>query len=118
MRSPLLVVTIVLAVASVSASAAPSTISAGNYRNYSCNDLLKAAQSISARAMSMMGWTGRKSAGGHVASTEPAILVPPDFYSRPLSRPDLVVLRKRLQAIQDASIQSECQFEFVSPRSR
>lgn len=114
-----IVVIIVLAANAASASSAKSAPNgfASHYFKYSCDQLLKEAQKISARAIASPGDREPKSTNNRIVTTEPTVVLPralDENEPKPASG-ELADLRERMRAVEDASIQSQCEFEFVSP---
>jgi hypothetical protein len=99
----------------ISATASPSSADLGYYRKYSCQQLLKEGQKVSARAIALSGDLKKAHTRNDTASIEDTVTVP-KFVSdtKPVSG-EFDLVRSRLLAIEDASIQSQCSIEFVAP---
>jgi hypothetical protein len=96
-----------------SIKASPTTIEPDYYRKFSCQQLLAEARSVSARAIVLTNDAKRVQTKNDMASTEDVVAVP-KFVSdtKPVSG-ELALIKGRLLAIEDASIQSQCQIEFL-----
>jgi hypothetical protein len=94
------------------ASASPAPQSAqdlsGKYREYSCDQLLKEARSVSVRVVAL---DGEKHSG--IASTESTIVLPAIMDSPKQMTGEIAVLKERMLAIEEAAIQSQCEIVFV-----
>jgi hypothetical protein len=101
----------VLAAIAAPASALQPDITAGYYRKYSCAQLLEEGRKVSERAVAV----AHGLADAHVndtASTEDAVVIPNVLASPKPALGELAVLKQKLSALQDATIQSQCQIEF------
>jgi hypothetical protein len=93
----------------------PSTyLSSGKYREYTCPQLAEEAQSISRRVMALSGETQPSSHPAPVAGDEHVIIWPSalddghERTSEPMAR-----AKEQMLAIEDASIQRQCDIEFL-----
>jgi hypothetical protein len=101
----------VLTASAVPAGASQPDISAGYYRKYSCAQLLQEGQQVSARAMAVTHGLADARVSD-TASAEDAVIIPGILSSPKPASGELAILKQKLSAIQDATIQSQCQIEF------
>jgi hypothetical protein len=101
----------VLAASAVPASASQPDITAGYYRKYSCAQLLQEGRAISARATAVTHGLADAQVS-ETASAEDAVIIPGALSSPKPASGELGILKQKLAAIQDATIQSQCQIEF------
>jgi hypothetical protein len=94
------------------AHATSMNLDSGSYRKYTCPELLEAGREVSARASVLLGETKKTHTVSDMASTEDTIEVPgPVSEAKPVAG-ELALARKQLLAIEDASVQSQCEIEF------
>jgi hypothetical protein len=119
MRAGLIAIISVMLVGAASASAASQSafVSPGKYREYSCDQLLKAGRVASLRATALAGGKNAVAANSKLASTESTVVLPAALDSSEQVAGELSVLKEQMQAIEDAAIQSQCDIQFV-PSSR
>jgi hypothetical protein len=97
-----------------SAKASSTHFDAGYYRKYSCQQLFEEGRKTSAQAIALSGQTN-KGRVTDVASTEDIIVMPGIVSGEwPLSG-QLALIKQQMLAIEDASIQSQCEIEFLDP---
>jgi hypothetical protein len=101
------------AVAPASAKVPATYFSLGKYREFTCPQLAEEAQGISRRVMAL---SGEKQAGSHaavVASNQHVVAWPAalDDDDKPASG-EIALAKEQMLAIEDASIQSQCDIEF------
>jgi hypothetical protein len=111
---PLQLTAVFIALAGIAAAAqATSTnVDPGYYRKYTCPQLLDAAKAASVHVITLSG--NRKNAATNNLVSSDDIVIMPKSDARPVSG-EFALARKQLLAIQDASIQSQCDIEFLSP---
>jgi hypothetical protein len=86
----------------------------GYYRKYTCQQLFEEGRKTSAQAIALSGQTN-KGRGTDVASTEDIIVMPRIVSEgKPVSG-QLALIKQQMLAIEDASIQSQCEIEFLDP---
>jgi hypothetical protein len=101
----------VLAAFASSANASQPGTDASHYRKYTCRQLFEEARQVSARAVAV----AHDLADVHVndtASAEDAVVIPSVLANPKPASGEVGVLKQKLSAIQDATIQSQCQIEF------
>jgi len=98
-----------------SAAASPTNVQAGYYRNYTCQQLLAEAQKVNARAIALSGAVNEVHAKNDTASTEDVVAVPNVIFENKPVAGELALIKQRLLAIEDASIQDQCAIEFSDP---
>ena len=103
---------IVLAGIATAAQAASTNVDPGYYRKYTCPQLLDAAKAASVQAIKLPG--NRKNAAANNLASSDGIILMPNGDAKPMSA-EFALARKQLLAIQDASIQSQCDIEFLDP---
>jgi hypothetical protein len=97
-----------------SAKASSTHFDSGYYRKYTCQQLLEEGRKTSAQAIALSGQTN-KGRVSDVASTEDIIVMPRIVSEgRPVSS-QLALVKQQMLAIEDASIQSQCEIEFLDP---
>jgi hypothetical protein len=96
--------------ASAFAAPPPTYVSPGKYRQYSCDQLLGAARTISDRAAAL---AGRKN---DTASRDPVVAVPPALQDPGPTTSELAGLKQELDAIEEAAIQGQCDIEFIGSK--
>jgi hypothetical protein len=118
-KSPVRVVLIAAICAMVGAFApasakTPATyVSLGKYREFSCPQLAEEAQGISRRVMALSGEKQSSSHPAFVASNQRVVVWPSalDDSGKPASG-EIALAKEQMLAIEDASIQSQCEIEF------
>lgn len=85
----------------------------GYYRKYTCQQLFEEGRKTSAQAIALSGQTNKRRVTD-VASTED-IIVMPRIVSEGKPVGQLALIKQQMLAIEDASIQSQCEIEFLDP---
>jgi hypothetical protein len=97
-----------------SAKAASTHFDPGYYRKYTCQQLFEEGRKTSAQAIALSGQTN-KGRVTDVASTEDIIVMPRMVSEGKAVSGQLALIRQQILAIEDASIQSQCEIEFLDP---
>jgi hypothetical protein len=95
-----------------SVSASPRSVDPGYYRNYTCQQLTEAARQISAQAVALADEADETPAANR-ESTVDVVVVPRLVSGRKTVSDELLQFRQQMLAIEDASIQSQCEIEFL-----
>jgi hypothetical protein len=113
MRAAVIAVFNVMSVGAAPASPAPQSayISPGQYREYSCDQLLKAARMASPRVATLDGEKNVAVANSGLVGT--TVVLPAALDSSKQEAGELSTLKEQMQAIEDAAIQSQCDIQFV-----
>jgi hypothetical protein len=93
------------------AQAASKSVQPSYYRKFTCQQLFEAGQRTSARADALSSGV-TQSRATVIASTEATIEVPKVISAAKPVFGELSLVKQQLQAIEDASIQSECPIVF------
>jgi hypothetical protein len=91
--------------------AAPSGVDAGTYRKYSCPQLLEEGRRVSARAAAI-GHDVADARASNTAFAEDSVVIPGVLTSPVPASGEMAILKQKLAAIEDATVQSQCQIEF------
>jgi hypothetical protein len=93
----------------------PSTyFSSGQYRDFTCPQLAQEAQKVSARVMVLSGERPTSSHPAVVADDENVVAWPSALDdSGKQASGEIAAAKEQMLAIEDASIQSQCDIEFV-----
>ena len=100
---------ICMALAGGASAGTLADLSPAKYRGYSCHQLLQEGHAVSLRAGELAGEKSVAVANG----TEATIALPAILDSEQKMTGELAVLRRQLEAIEEAAIQSQCEIEFV-----
>lgn len=100
---------ICMALAGGASAGTLADVSPAKYRGYSCHELLLEAHAISLRAGVLAG----ERSVGVAEGTEATIAVPAVLDSDQKMTGELAALRRQMEAIEGAAIQSQCEIEFV-----
>jgi hypothetical protein len=113
---PLLLAILGLTLASFATSAKASSthFDPGYYRKHTCQQLLEEAQAASAKAIALSG-EADKSRAASVASTADVVVIPHGVSDEKSVSNEIGLVKQQLLAIEDASIQSQCDIEFLYP---
>jgi hypothetical protein len=99
--------------ASSAAAAASTNIDPGYYRKYTCPQLLEAGQEVSARAAALAPDL-KKARANSVSATEDAVRMPAVISDAKPIAGEIALVKKQFLAIENASVQSQCQIEFLN----
>lgn len=102
----------VLIAPATSARALPTRFDAGHYRNFTCQQLAEEGRKVSARAVALSGEAGN-GRPTNFESTEDVVVMPKVVSDRKSVFNEFALLKQQMLAIEDASIQSQCQIEFL-----
>ena len=102
------------ALAPASATTPSTYFSSGKYRDYSCPQLAQEAQTVAARVMVLSGEKPTNSNPAVAAGSENVVAWPSALDdSHNQASTEMAAAREQMLAIEDASIQSQCDIEFV-----
>ena len=105
---------VVGALATASATTPSTYFSTGKYRDYSCPQLVQEAQKVVARVMALSGEKSTRSAPAVAVGSDNVIAWPSALDdSHNQDSAEMAAAKEQMLAIEDASIQSQCDIEFV-----
>lgn len=104
------------AFAPASANPPATYLSLGKYREYTCPQLAEEAQGISKRVMALSGEKQTSSHPATVTGNQQIVVWPSALDdSGKQASGEIALAKEQLLAIEDASIQSQCEIEFRRP---